>query len=40
MNMHYVWLGLDHRYGEGSPLIFETMVFPEQARQETRKTSP
>lgn len=23
-----IWLGLDHRYGEGAPLIFETMVFP------------
>lgn len=23
-----VWLGLDHGYGEGKPLIFETMVFP------------
>lgn len=22
-----VWLGLDHRYGDGPPLIFETMVF-------------
>ena len=22
-----VWLGLDHNYGEGEPLIFETMVF-------------
>jgi hypothetical protein len=23
-----VWLGLDHRFGDGLPLIFETMVFP------------
>lgn len=23
-----VWLGLDHRFGDGPPLIFETMVFP------------
>lgn len=23
-----VWLGLDHNYGKGLPLIFETMVFP------------
>ena len=23
-----VWLGLNHRYGPGAPLIFETMVFP------------
>lgn len=22
-----VWLGLDHRYGVGPPLIFETMIF-------------
>lgn len=22
-----VWLGLDHRYGDGPPLIYETMVF-------------
>lgn len=23
-----VWLGLDHGWGRGAPLIFETMVFP------------
>lgn len=23
-----VWLGLNHQYGSGPPLIFETMVFP------------
>ena len=23
-----VWLGLNHRFSEGPPLIFETMVFP------------
>jgi hypothetical protein len=23
-----VWLGLDHSFGEGKPLVFETMVFP------------
>jgi len=23
-----VWLGLNHQYGNGAPLIFETMVFP------------
>lgn len=23
-----VWLGLNHQYGDGLPLIFETMVFP------------
>ena len=22
-----VWLGVDHRWGDGPPLIFETMVF-------------
>ena len=22
-----IWLGLDHQYGDGPPLIFETMVF-------------
>jgi len=22
-----VWLGLDHQFGKGKPLIFETMVF-------------
>ena len=22
-----VWLGLDHSFGHGSPLIFETMIF-------------
>ena len=25
-----VWLGLNHRFGLGEPLIFETMVFPEK----------
>ena len=23
-----VWLGLDHNFGRGVPVIFETMVFP------------
>lgn len=23
-----VWIGLDHSFGMGEPLIFETMVFP------------
>jgi hypothetical protein len=23
-----VWLGLDHSFGDGRPMIFETMVFP------------
>lgn len=26
-----VWLGLDHQWGDGPPLIFETMVFPDKA---------
>lgn len=26
-----VWLGLDHRFEEGTPLIFETMVFPKDS---------
>lgn len=25
-----IWKGLDHRFGEGAPLIFETMVFPSE----------
>lgn len=25
-----VWLGLNHSFGEGKPLIFETMVFPKK----------
>lgn len=25
-----VWLGLNHRFEDGPPLIFETMVFPQQ----------
>ena len=24
-----VWLGTDHRFGPGAPLVFETMVFDE-----------
>jgi hypothetical protein len=27
-----VWLGLDHGFGQGPPLIFETMVFPPDGR--------
>ncbi len=30
-----VWLGLDHNFGHGAPLIFETMVFP--ARDDKRE---
>ena len=25
-----VWLGINHQYGEGQPLIFETMVFDDR----------
>src|SRR5437868_3160304 len=25
-----VWLGLDHSFGGGPPMIFETMVFPKR----------
>lgn len=31
-----VWLGLDHQYGDGPPLIFETMVFTEGPDEKTR----
>lgn len=35
-----VWLGLDHRFGDGPPLIFETMVFATSTRDElTRRYS-
>lgn len=27
-----VWFGLNHNLGEGKPLIFETMVFPEKGK--------
>ncbi len=33
-----VFLGLDHSFGEGPPLIFETMIFPCQVYQ-TRYTT-
>lgn len=35
-----VWLGLDHSFGYGPPLIFETMVFggPEDQYQERYST--
>lgn len=29
-----VWLGLNHNYREGPPLIFETMVFSAGSREE------
>lgn len=24
-----LWVGINHRFGDGPPLIFETMVFPD-----------
>ena len=30
-----VWLGLDHSFGHGPPLIFETMVFDQNAGDAT-----
>jgi hypothetical protein len=32
-----IWLGLDHSYGRGPILIFETMLFAKEARGRTRK---
>jgi len=29
-----VWLGLDHSWGSGPPLIFETMIFQQDARDD------
>lgn len=29
-----VWLGLNHRFGDGPPLIFETMIFGGDLDQE------
>ena len=34
-----VWLGLDHSFGEGPPLIFETMVFGGEHDQYTERYS-
>ena len=34
-----VFLGLDHQYGEGKPLIFETMVFGGELDQEMDRYS-
>jgi len=31
-----VWLGLDHSFGHGAPLIFETMVFSKEETEEVR----
>jgi hypothetical protein len=34
-----VFLGLDHRFGDGPPLIFETMIFGGQLDEETERYS-
>lgn len=34
-----VWLGLDHQWGDGPPLIFETMVFGGEHDGEMRRYS-
>lgn len=34
-----VWLSIDHRFGDGPPLIFETMVFGEPYDQELQRYS-
>lgn len=34
-----VWLGLDHQFGDGPPLIFETMVFDGPLDQECERYS-
>ena len=34
-----VWLGLDHSFGDGPPLIFETMVFGGNLDQEQERYS-
>ena len=34
-----VWIGLDHNYGDGPPLIFETMIFGGDRDQECHRYS-
>lgn len=34
-----VWLGLDHQFGEGPPLIFETLIFGGDRDGEVRRYS-
>lgn len=29
-----IWMGIDHNFGEGAPLIFETMIFPNSSEIE------
>ncbi len=36
MRVSTIWLGLDHSWGGGPPLIFETMVFDDKASEEGR----
>ena len=31
INVSTVWLGIDHGIGVGEPMIFETMVFPQDS---------
>lgn len=35
-----VWLGLDHSFGAGDPLIFETMVFPAEGWADPTERNP
>jgi len=28
-----VWIGLDHQFGDGPPLVFETMVFDQREKE-------
>lgn len=34
-----VWMGLDHQFGNGPPLIFETMAFQEDEKYQDRYTT-
>ena len=34
-----VFLGIDHNFGEGKPLLFETMVFGGKLDEETERYS-
>jgi hypothetical protein len=35
-----VWLGLDHSFDDGPPLIFETMIFVPRLKDRSRPSSP
>lgn len=39
VNVSTVWLGIDYRFGDGPPLIFETMVFGGPLDQECDRYS-